>query len=153
MLIQYWQNYPQRTTDTVYTSRLFRAMATAGELFGDSVVYCSSGLFNEFGLSIIKLPLLFPFKTWASVSRTTWLLGRKGKNTESYHVAKQRVKKCVLFLEEKAGENNQVILVAHGLLNRSIKNQLKNKGWRVIHDQGTENLGATILRKETTNEE
>ena len=138
---------PKRTTDTIYTSRLFRSMGTAGELFEDSVIYLSSSLFNEFELSIIRLPLLLPFKAWTSVSRTTWLLGRKGKNTESYHDAKQRVKKCVLFLEEKAGENKQVILVSHGFLNRSIKNQLVKKGWKVTYDQGLKNLGATILRK------
>lgn len=138
---------PERTTDTVYTSILFRSMATAGELYGDSVVFISSPVFNEFEMSILKLPLVLSYKAWASISRATWLLGRKGKDAETYSEAKQRVIKNVLFLEEKAGTDKQVILVAHGFINRNIKNQLLNRGWKLKQDQGLKNLGAFVLQK------
>ncbi len=138
---------PPISSKTIYTSTLYRSMATAAKLFGDSVQYISSPLFNEFGLSVVRLPLVLPFKAWSTFSRVSWLMGRKRNNAESYKEAKQRVQKCVLFLEQKSETENQVVLVSHGFLNRNIKNQLVKRGWKLRKDHGLKNLGAFVLEK------
>lgn len=138
---------PNRITDTVYTSSLPRSLCTAFNLFDDSVIYYSTPFFDEFELHIIRLPLVLPYKAWTAISRFGWFVGFKREHTETHKEARRRVKHAVNFIEEKSRHNEQVILVTHGFLNHKIKNKLKRRGWRIKHDQGKENLGATVLEK------
>lgn len=137
----------KRLTDTVYTSCLPRAIATAGKLFGDSASCIPDSLFNEFGLPIARLPLILPFRGWTSISRAAWLVKHSSRDGESFPLAKKRVDEAVSFIEEKAAQTGQVIVVGHGFFNHSLKNHLKKEGWKKVYDKGEKNLGMIILRK------
>lgn len=138
---------PMRLTDTVYVSALPRSIATGLFLFGDSAHIVSSRLLNEFELHVVRLPLVLPYKGWTSISRALWLLGARNSGTESYREAKERVRYITDYIEEKAKQNGQVILVTHGFLNRNIAHELRKRGWQLSQNRGKENLGATILEK------
>lgn len=138
---------PPRLIDTVYVSALPRSIATGLLLFGDSAQIVSSRLLNEFELHVVRLPLVLPYKGWTSISRALWLLGARKSATESYREAQERVQYIADFIEEKAEQNGQIILVTHGFLNRNIAHELRKRGWQLTQNRGKENLGATILEK------
>ena len=139
---------PVRTCDTIYTSNLSRSISTAYLLFGDSVNYFSTSLFNEFQLKILRLPLVLPFKAWTSLSRFGWFLGIKRDNSENISDARKRTKIAVDFIENKSNYSDQIILVTHGFLNRNLKKELKKRGWELIRNDGHKNLGANRLIKD-----
>jgi len=138
---------PQRITDTVYVSGLSRSIATGLKLFGDSATIVSLQELNEFEMHMVWLPLYLPFKAWTSISRTMWLMGLEKPETESFQEARGRVNMVCSFIERKAEQNKQVILVTHGFINRNISKELEKRGWQVIQNNGKKNLGATVLRK------
>lgn len=138
---------PKCVTDTIYVSSLSRSIITGVKLYGDSATLISMELLNEFELNMIWLPIYLPYKGWTSLSRSMWLLGAKKQDTESYREAKKRVIIAASFIEEKAASQKQVILVTHGFLNRNIAKELKKRNWKIIKNEGKENLGATVLRK------
>lgn len=138
---------PKRTTDTIYVSALPRSIATGLKLFGDSATVVSLSMLNEFEMHVVWLPAYLPYKGWTVLSRGLWLLGMDKQGTESYKEAKQRVKDVANFIEDKAQNNKQIIMVTHGFINRNIAKELENRNWIIIQNEGTENLGATILRK------
>lgn len=138
---------PRRITDTIYVSALPRSIATGLKLFGDSANVVSLDMLNEFEMHMIWLPTYLPYKGWTVLSRGMWLVGLKREGTESYADAKKRVSRVADFIEEKATEQKQVIMVTHGFINRNLAKELKKRGWIITLNNGTENLGATILRK------
>ncbi|WP_163325705.1 phosphoglycerate mutase family protein [Draconibacterium mangrovi] len=138
---------PKRITDTVYVSGLSRSIATGLKLFGDSATIVSLQELNEFEMHMVWLPLYLPFKVWTSISRTTWLMGLEKPGTESFQEARERVDDVCSFIERKAEQNKQVIMVTHGFINRNIAKELEKRGWQVVQNNGKKNLGATVLRK------
>jgi broad specificity phosphatase PhoE len=98
-------------------------------------------------LYILKLPLFLPYKGWTSISRFGWFVGFKRENTESHRQARKRVRLATDFIEEKSKSQKQVVLVAHGFLNRNISHKLSQMGWKIVDKQGKKNLGATVLEK------
>ncbi len=138
---------PNRITDTIYVSALPRSIATGLKLYGDSATIVSLTDLNEFEMHMVWLPLYLPYKVWTSISRTMWLMGLEKPGTESFQEAKDRVDDVCSFIERKAKQNEQVILVTHGFINRNISKELEKRGWQIIQNNGRENLGATILRK------
>lgn len=138
---------PKRITDTIYVSALPRSIATGLKLFGDSATIVSISDLNEFEMHMVWLPLYLPYKAWTSISRTMWLMGLEKPGTESFDEAKDRVKDMCSFIEKKAEQNKQVILVTHGFINRNITKELEKRGWKISQNKGKENLGATVLKK------
>lgn len=138
---------PPHITDTVYVSGLPRSIATGVKLFGDSTTIVSMVMLNEFDMHMIWLPAYLPYKGWTVLSRSLWLLGLERRGTESYGEAKERVKIIANFIEEKAETQKQVILVTHGFLNRNLTKELKKRDWTITQNNGTKNLGATVLKK------
>lgn len=67
--------------------------------------------------------------------------------TESFQEARDRVDDVCTFIESKAEQNKQAILVTHGFINRNIAKELEKRGWQVLQNNGKKNLGATVLRK------
>lgn len=138
---------PKRITDTVYVSGLSRSLATGLKLYGDSATVVSLQELNEFDMQMVWFPLYFPYKVWTTISRTLWLMGLEEPGTESFQEARDRVNDVCTFIERKAQQNKQVILVTHGFINRNIAKELEKRGWMVMQDNGKKNLGATILKK------
>ncbi len=137
---------PTISSDTVYTSVLYRSKETAFRLLGDSVTFVSMPLLNEYELHIVRWPLLLPYKGWTIISRTLWLFGLKKDGVESYRMAKERTQKAVNFITQKSVHSQQVILVTHGFLNRNIAKELERRGWARTLNNGKANLGATVLK-------
>lgn len=141
---------PRRITDTIYVSALPRSIVTGLKLFGDSANVVSLDILNEFEMHMIWLPTYLPYKGWTVLSRGMWLLGLVKPGTESYAEAKKRVRLVADFVEEKVSLQDQVILVTHGFINRNLAKELRKRGWLITHNKGSDNLGATILRKKYT---
>ena len=137
---------PTISSDTVYTSVLYRSKETAFRLLGDSVTFVSMPLLNEYELHIVRWPLLLPYKGWTIISRALWLFGLKKDGVESYRMAKERTQKAVDFIVQKSTHNRQVVLVTHGFLNRNIAKELERRGWTRTLNNGKANLGATVLK-------
>ncbi|MCC9137441.1 phosphoglycerate mutase family protein [Pontibacter silvestris] len=140
-----------KNTDEVaiFTSSINRARATAKYLFGDNEAINVSHDFREFETYIGKLIPKFrlPIKFWTTTARIKWILGIKGKGVESFADAKKRAKKAANLLDRATEEKPKVVLVAHGFLNRYIKKNLENMGWRVVSNGGSNYLATTILVK------
>lgn len=133
----------------IYTSKLYRARRTSEELFGDRFEIDSLSLFNELSPGNVKIPVLYmPAKVWAGVNRFFWLLGSKpDSNHESFRAARKRIDAASKFLQYKAEVETNVVLLAHGYLNREIRHRLQKNGWFLIEHTGNHNLGAGLLVK------
>ena len=134
----------------IHCSTLRRAHETAHAIFGDQHEVVPDDIYREFETRIVgagnvyKLPLVI----WQSVSRIGWVMGLNTKDIESYGNAIDRAHKAATQLENLAQQEQLTILVAHGMLNRSIAKELKRRGWQLKQKQGHINIGATILEKE-----
>ncbi len=134
---------------TVYCSSLRRSIETANKIFQLEYNIISDTIFKEFENNIIKAPK-FIYQSlflWQVMSRGSWILGRKNSKIESHKEALFRAKKATSKLVEIAKVEETAILVAHGMLNRSITKNLKKNGWTIIQKNGMKNLGATVLVK------
>ena len=113
----------------VVCSELKRSQQSAEKLEFIKINF-SSNLFDETGIphydnSFIKLPVGF----WLIYYRLIWLLGFN-KNGESFSLAKKRATKAAEKLIILAHENDKIIVVGHGLMNRLIAKELRRKDWK-----------------------
>ncbi|WP_209319900.1 histidine phosphatase family protein [Ancylomarina longa] len=133
----------------IYCSNLRRAQETALAIFGDKYPVVSDTVFREFEIRIIEANsiLKLPLGIWQAFSRGSWLLGFNHKGIESYKQAKQRARFAVDNLIKVANVEETAVLLAHGMLNRSIEKELSKRGWKVVQKRGQINLGASILTK------
>lgn len=112
----------------VVCSDLERSVQSARKLELNNIDLITE-LFKEtdiphFNKSNIKLPVT----AWLIILRVMWLFGFK-KNGESFKQAKIRAKEAANKLIELAEQNDKVILVGHGLINRLIAQQLCLNNW------------------------
>jgi len=70
----------------------------------------------------------FSFFSWAIIFRIAWLFGFS-TNGESIKCAKSRGKIGAEKLHHLAYENDSVLLLGHGIMNRLVAKELKNLGW------------------------
>jgi broad specificity phosphatase PhoE len=138
---------PKITADTIYTSALYRSKTTAKILFEQNHTLISRPLFNEFESFIVKWPIILPYKGWTVFSRIFWLLGNKREGVESWKEARERTQKVTDFIETESQNQQQVVFVTHGFLNRQVAKELEKRGWQRTVNNGKKNLGATVLVK------
>lgn len=133
----------------IYTSSINRARSTAKYLFGESKNINVSPDFREFETRVSRVIPFFrlPIKFWTTSARIKWMLGLKNKEIESFSDAKKRAKKAAKLLDKASEEKPKVVLVAHGFLNRYIRKDLEDLGWRVVREGGSNYLATTILVK------
>ena len=133
----------------IFCSSINRARATADYLFGQDSIITVSPEFREFETSIgkIKPKLKLPIKLWTAAARIKWVLGFESEGVESFAEAKTRARKAAERLDDATEDNSKAVLVAHGFLNRYIREDLEKMGWRVVRDGGHGYLGTTILAK------
>ncbi|AMM52766.1 alpha-ribazole phosphatase [Rufibacter sp. DG15C] len=133
----------------VFSSSINRAKATAKYIFGEDREMTISPIFREFETSMghhspnLRMPINF----WTSAARIKWALSIDRQGAESFADARLRARKAASILDEATEEKSNVALVAHGLLNRYIQENLEKKGWRVVRNGGSGYLGTTILVK------
>ena len=134
---------------TVFASSIARAKATAQYIFGADSQMTVSPIFREFETAMGKHSpnLLMPIKFWTTAARIKWALGIDRQGAESFSDARQRAQDAAQTLSNASDSNSKVALVAHGLLNRYIKENLEDMGWHVVRDGGSGYLGTTILVK------
>jgi broad specificity phosphatase PhoE len=110
----------------VYTSDLLRSMET-GQLIGENIV--ASPLLREAGIPLIKFPAVYlKAKYWMILARVLWLTGNK-TGCESFSETKVRAKLAVDWFESILIEEQRIVAVGHGFINRLIKKELLNRCW------------------------
>ena len=141
-------NLPDYTT--IYCSNLRRAYETAQAIFGSDCNLLVDAQFREFETTIVaqQNTLSLPLLMWQTISRAAWVMGLNQANIESYKEARERARQVAIRLALLAEEEQTVVVVAHGMLNRSVSRWLKQNGWRITQKQGHINIGATVLVKE-----
>lgn len=134
---------------TVFASSITRAKATAQYIFGADSQMTVSPIFREFETAMGKHSpnLRMPIKFWTTAARIKWMMGIDRQGAESFSDARQRARDAAQVLSNASDSNSKVALVAHGLLNRYIKENLEDMGWHVVRDGGSGYLGTTILVK------
>ncbi|MFD3002712.1 histidine phosphatase family protein [Pontibacter toksunensis] len=133
----------------VFSSPINRARTTAQYLFGTENDMEYSPDFREFETTVGKFSPKFrlPIKKWTALARIKWILGIDRDGIESFADARERARKAASKLAEASEDNSKVVLVAHGFLNRYVKQNLEDMGWRVVRDGGNGYLATTILVK------
>jgi len=82
---------------------------------------------------------------WLIFFRMIWLLGYS-KNTESYAAVKIRAKVAAKMLIDLSRDNNDVVLMGHGLMNRLIIKELVFYKYMKIENGGNKNWSYSVLR-------
>lgn len=129
------QDFPPKYLKNRFESRyvvcsdLERSVQSATRL-GLKNIHLSDKLFSEtaiphFNKSYFKMPVL----AWLILFRIMWLFGFN-KNGESFSQAKSRAKQAAKRLIILAHENEKVILIGHGLMNRLIADYLRRNNWQ-----------------------
>ena len=136
------------TTGRVYHSSLPRSRHTAQLLFGGNLELIENAKFREFERKVMKfINLKMPLMFWLGTSRILWFMDMNDKDIETFEEAKSRARENALFLAEEAKKDGQVILVAHGLLNRYLIKYLEKNGWEQVRNEGSGYLSVNILAK------
>jgi broad specificity phosphatase PhoE len=130
----------------VLTSNLKRSMET-GKLIGEKII--PNSIFCEAEVPLIQFPAIkMRAKFWMAFSRFLWLFGLK-KKCESFKDAKQRVVQIIENIESHLLENQRVVIVGHGFINRLIKKKLSHRGWCLSQvEDGNKFLGKMTFRTE-----
>lgn len=141
---------PYKDIDQVFCSTLPRSQLTAKAIFGEQVVLRVEHQFREFERRIFSLPYVrLPITLWLVAARLLWFLGFNSKGIETYREAKLRARQCAEILAADASKTGTTVLVAHGLLNRFIRMELKQMGWQPEIDGGNSYLSVHLLAKHT----
>jgi broad specificity phosphatase PhoE len=128
----------------VYTSDLLRSIET-GKLLGEKII--QDPLFREAEIPLVKFPAIrLKIKFWLFLSRFFWFLGLKTK-CESFNEAKLRVKHIVDKIELCVLENQKMVIVGHGCINRLIKIELLRRCWILKQSIGNRNFLSKMIFK------
>ncbi|WP_252730455.1 histidine phosphatase family protein [Colwellia sp. E2M01] len=111
-------------------SDLKRAVHSAQIYLGRSP-QVTDKLYREMEIPRYKLPFKLKAWHWVYLSRILWLLGVKGP-FESFSQAKVRANKAAEQLILLAEKHDNVVLFAHGVLNRFIRQSLIKQGWSLL---------------------
>lgn len=133
-----------------YTSTLERARATAHYLFGPEREFVETADFREFErrLNRRRVRIKLPLQYWTVTARLGWMLGlQQDDEIESFGEARDRAREGARRLDAESRQQDKIVLVAHGFLNRYIKKYLKEEGWEVVRDGGSDYFATTILAK------
>lgn len=119
----------------VVCSNLERSFQSA-KVLGFKQIHLTEDLFAETGIphfdqTLIKVPVM----VWLIGLRIMWIFGFN-KNGESFSQAKNRSKQAAEKLMLLAEENEKVIVVGHGLINKLIGRQLQINGWNRVRTKG-----------------
>ncbi|TYK66567.1 histidine phosphatase family protein [Colwellia echini] len=110
-------------------SDLNRAVHSA-QIYLDKSPSITDKLYREMEIPRYKLPFKLKAWNWVYLSRILWLFGVKGP-FESFKEARFRADKATDQLILLAEKHGNIVLFAHGVLNRFIRQSLAKKGWIV----------------------
>ena len=114
----------------VYTSNLLRSIET-GYAIGKKINVTS--LLREAEIPLIQFPSKnLKAKVWLSIARVLWIAG-VSKDCESFEEAKSRAGKVVHMFKTPVPNEQRIVAVGHGFMNRLIKKELIRRGWTLKH--------------------
>ena len=110
----------------VYTSNLPRSIET-GYALGKKINVTS--LLREAEIPLIQFPAIeLKAALWLYTARILWLSGFN-RNCETFSDSKKRVKQIVRMFKSVGLNQQRIVAVGHGFLNRLIKKELLRQGW------------------------
>jgi broad specificity phosphatase PhoE len=120
---------------TVYSSDKRRSIETASALFPNAEIL-SSTLYRESALPT-TLPrwVRLPFVQSLALARCAWIVGYS-PGVENWSHTRSRAVHATRELIDHANDQEQAVLVGHGLFNRFIGSRLKTLGWIKQRDEG-----------------
>jgi broad specificity phosphatase PhoE len=134
--------------DNIYSSPLMRARSTAEQMFGKEFNIVYDSIFREFKNEIVPIPWIrLPLSVWRVSSRIFWMIGLHSENVPSLKSERKRARKAAEKLASLAREEQKVVLVAHGFINRFIIQHLKKQGWQHSYDGGFEYTNVQVMSK------
>jgi broad specificity phosphatase PhoE len=130
-------------TDILICSNLKRSIRSI-EIF-NKTPFEANAIFNEAQLPFSNWNLLkLNPKIWLIFFRVLWFFGYS-QNCESYKQTKQRAKKATQKLIELSKQNETVILVGHGIMNKLIQKELILKDWHETKKSKNDNWDYGVL--------
>ncbi|WP_312063881.1 histidine phosphatase family protein [Brevundimonas sp.] len=121
----------------IYASSRRRAQETAQAVARDREVLVDA-LFIEAPLPPPHFPAwirLSP-RYWGVISRFWWHVFNHHEGQETRAEAEVRADQAARILIARAGEGQDVLVLAHGYFNHMVGQRLKAHGWRLAHNQG-----------------
>ena len=121
----------------IYASSRLRAQETARAVARDREVLVDA-LFIEAPLPPPHFPAwirLSP-RYWGVISRFWWHVFNHHEGQETRAEAEVRADQAARILIARAGEGQDVLVLAHGYFNHMVGQRLKAHGWRLAHNQG-----------------
>jgi len=121
----------------IYASSRLRAQETARAVARDREVLVDA-LFIEAPLPPPRFPSWIKLspRYWGVISRFWWHVFNHHEGQETRAEAEVRADQAARILIARAGEGQDVLVLAHGYFNHMVGQRLKAHGWRLAHNQG-----------------
>ena len=121
----------------IYASSRRRAQETAQAVARDREVLVDA-LFIEAPLPPPHFPAWIKLspRYWGVISRFWWHVFNHHEGQETRAEAEVRADQAARILIARAGEGQDVLVLAHGYFNHMVGQRLKAHGWRLAHNQG-----------------
>ncbi|MNK16544.1 Histidine phosphatase superfamily [compost metagenome] len=121
----------------IYASSRRRAQETARAVARDREVLVDA-LFIEAPLPPPHFPSWIKLspRYWGVISRFWWHVFNHHEGQETRAEAEVRADQAARILIARAGEGQDVLVLAHGYFNHMVGQRLKAHGWRLAHNQG-----------------
>lgn len=121
----------------IYASSRRRAQETARAVARDREVLVDA-LFIEAPLPPPRFPSWIKLspRYWGVISRFWWHVFNHHEGQETRAEAEVRADQAARILIARAGEGQDVLVLAHGYFNHMVGQRLKAHGWRLAHNQG-----------------
>lgn len=121
----------------IYASSRRRAQETARAVARDREVLVDA-LFIEAPLPPPHFPAWIKLspRYWGVISRFWWHVFNHHEGQETRAEAEVRADQAARILIARAGEGQDVLVLAHGYFNHMVGQKLKAHGWRLAHNQG-----------------
>jgi len=117
-----------KNCNQVVCSDLSRSIESAN-ILGVKKIHHIESVFREVGLPYAPFPFIkLEPNLWAIIFRVLWFFGLKS-NSESLAEARLRAATGARKLKEIAENNDSVIFIGHGIMNRFIAKELVSSGW------------------------
>lgn len=121
----------------IYASSRRRAQETAQAVARDREVLVDA-LFIEAPLPPPHFPSWIKLspRYWGVISRFWWHVFNHHEGQETRAEAEVRADQAARILIARAGEGQDVLVLAHGYFNHMVGRRLRADGWSLVHNQG-----------------
>ncbi|WPD23157.1 MAG: histidine phosphatase family protein [Candidatus Electrothrix scaldis] len=138
--------------NVIVSSTLPRSIDSAKTLDAEKLII-SDKQFIEAGLPSANWRLLkMSPNIWAMIFRVLWLLGY-ANNSESLNEAKQRASQAADTLIQLAREQQKVLFVGHGIFNRLLAKELRNRDWSGPRSPGSTHWSFGVYKQLRSSDE